>query len=105
MDFEEAAEENAVRKTVFFKEEFRQLIEKCDVNRRVAVLTVAGKGNKGKSVFISFVLRYLQALQKGKADGLELYDSETVGGLQMDQRLRRCDQRNLDMVGTHYMQE
>ena len=68
MDFEEAAEENAVRKAVFFEEEFRRVIKNCDVNRPVAVLTVAGKGNKGKSLFLSFALRYLQALQTGKAD-------------------------------------
>ena len=57
---------NRTRKTIMLENEFRNLIDKCTPGAPVAVLAIAGKANKGKSLFLSYVLRYLKALQTGQ---------------------------------------
>ena len=46
----------------------------------MAVLAIAGKANKGKSLFLSFVLRYLRSLQNGQnnVDWMGWNDSEEL---------------------------
>ena len=75
MGFEEATQANAVRKTVFFEEEFRRVIEKCDPTRPVAVLAVAGQATMGKSLFFSYALGYLKALEQGNQDWIGWSDT------------------------------
>ena len=69
MEFEEVQEhaENQTRKVIMMDKEFRKVIEKCTPGAHVAVLAIAGKANKGKSLFLSFVLRYLNALKNGQS--------------------------------------
>ena len=75
MEFEEVTKNKCIRKTLFFEDEFRSVIEKCDPSRPVAILAVAGKANKGKSLFLSFVLRYLKALRQDTQDWLGWNDT------------------------------
>ena len=60
--------------------EFRKVIEKCTPGAPVAVLAIAGKANKGKSLFLSYVLRYLKALEKGH------YNSDWMGWNDKEER-------------------
>ena len=66
------------RKIITLEKEFRKVIEKCTPGAPVAVLAIAGKANKGKSLFLSFVLRYLHALKNGQhnADWMGWKDTE-----------------------------
>ena len=65
------------RKAILFEKQFHHVIEKCDHRRPVAVLAIAGKANKGKSLFLSYVLRYLKALQQGNKDWMGWNDTKT----------------------------
>ena len=79
MEFEETDDVGSGRrKAIIFEKEFRRVIEKCTPGAPVAILAIAGKANKGKSLFLSFVLRYLNALKDGKesADWMGWDDKE-----------------------------
>ena len=71
---------NQTRKTILLEAEFRKVIDKCTAGAPVAVIAIAGKANKGKSLFLSFVLSYLNALQNGH------YNSDWMGFSDTEER-------------------
>ena len=78
MEFEQVPGGTQTRKAILFETEFRQVIKKCLPSRPVVVLAIAGKANKGKSLFLSYVLRYLNALQQGKEDWMGWEDTTVL---------------------------
>ena len=79
MEFEETYDAGSGRKkAIMLENEFRKVIDKCTPGAPVAVLAIAGKANKGKSLFLSYVLRYLKSLQNGQnnADWMGWNDKE-----------------------------
>ena len=75
MEFEQLSRGNKTRKAILYEQEFCQVIAKFNPRRPVAVLAIAGKANKGKSLFLSYVLRYLKAQQDGNPDWMGWNDA------------------------------
>src|SRR5687768_7845743 len=70
IDFEAHDGENKNRLLKFNKENLQHILNLAG-DRRIATIAIVGPSRKGKSFFLDFIIRYLEALEKNEADWMD----------------------------------